>query len=74
MWLQAGDVVWLRLQTLEAKNREIIYNYCQCFWFGVELYSCLCWWVQLWGVAGEQCLRDPCRAEDPYCQEPSPYQ
>ena len=39
----------------------IIVNF---FWFGVELYSCLCWWVQLWGAAGEQCLRDPCRAED----------
>ena len=34
------------------------------FWFGVELYSYLCWWAQLWDAAGEQSLRDPCRAED----------
>ena len=34
------------------------------FLFGVKLYSCLCWWAQLWGAAGEQCLRDPCRAEN----------
>ena len=43
-----------------SNNREIIYvYYCQCFWFGVGLHSCLCWWAQPWGAAGEQCLPDP---------------